>query len=353
MPQEIVLRPGHGIFIPPSAKRRVLHEGDITEFSFRNEINDGVELDFRNEDMIKYFEALAAHMGSAPFLAGVRQHEIGVQRESLDLMIQMFLEKALPEYFDKGFYHVTDLSPAWFGKNNRVEGGGVLMFHPDAQNERAYVRVNLHSVGNFLPRIEGGALKRPTIDFGTLEGHVFINAKLEVDERLKFDREPTAAVIYALVYGTELDYKSSGIGKSITAEMSGIAAKVSNPTLDRIKEAIACGEEISAFFEQNKQALGQVALAFREALDDYSLCTREVRANYGGLAGAVKMSQERLGRGIPMPGNVDTILAEIGNETDRRLIPANSTLRSLAGSFPKSLRKYLPQAQTSMRLLYS
>lgn len=271
-------------------------------------------------------------------------------------LVVAVLRETIPEFVgSNGFYNLerARLNPEVIVYNN-AETKSLDYGHFEGDFAAAWIRVATHSPEKFYPvKTAEGSTSIPTIDRVELEGYVGVETYIPSGNEDRVYRSGVSTpIVQALLYGEpikmECDDNRLRSGVHFGTPITFI--QVSNPTVERISEAMVPAKYIGDFFREHTKDIKTVAEIVKEAWYINQESRSTIEWAHRKLEEEYRKARTKRCQQLPNSPAGDVALRYIDNKMGDILGEANARLAPLRSSFKSTLLDYALQEETKYSL---
>lgn len=257
------------------------------------------------------------------------------------------LKKAIPAYLGSDGFFKPNLGNPDSAVNYKTERLDVGHFEED--RPVSLLVFKLPSEESSQLKEHGKVCRIPTIDSGTVEGHVMIHAHIPTDDKKNYiyNFDIVGPILTGLLLDTGIDMavdERLRTGRNFSYPLQHI--KISDPRLEMIKEAVRLAELIRGFFVENRAVLQKVAKIVEDASKAANFIKDMITFPYHKFVMGCDRFRKERAPDLPQPPGIDNLLQHLDVEIAGILAPANDKLVTLRAFFPPESRRILEYATT-------
>ncbi len=255
------------------------------------------------------------------------------------------MQATLPEFTGgNGFYQARFNASDLYGLGI-MEEGHLYLTHSIDDQPRGELKLSVHSAGKFIPVLTESGVERPTIDRVTMQGKIYLDTKIPFPTKesyTTYNAEISAAIIASLAHNQPLTLEKNQLVRSGYETISGseVYIQIDNPTLERMQAALLEERILAKYFAQHLEPITEAARIFGEAQIVDRNYKQEVVSAHSTLVGQVNRAKKEVDSQIPLPANIDALIAQIDLNINAKLQEATGKIAHLSTGFPRGFLTY-------------
>jgi hypothetical protein len=322
----------------------------LPEGFFVNQIDGDGNIKFNRPVALPYSDASLQRYSTA-FEDTNFSRELCIQKQDLTTLLHNVLQATLPEFTGTDGFYQASLKTSMIYGSGLGNGACLQLIRNEGYKPRAMVRLLVHSSDKFFPQVTQEGVRRPTIESVQVEGSVYVRSNIPHPEGGNCIYYPnvSAAILSALL--TESDVVLGGdqmVKTGYELGNSRVYVQVTNPTLERVQAALGHEEAVAAFFKERARPLIAAAALYVEAQEIHRIYKQTFLDGHKQLSELVVNARKELGLEIPMPANIDDVVAIIDVLINAKLKKATDVIADLYAKFPRGIIEYATPKNVSL-----